>query len=91
MNKHLIITLLYFKFSFILSNSIFPLKKIVLIDDINNLSKGFKETFNELKGIGLYFNNSSKNNIIPYYLFRQIYFFYRIEFAEKFTFGIIEN
>lgn len=57
----------------------FPVYKIILSENINNLDIQSNQIFNcfiNLKGISIKFDNTSKINVMPMHLFKQIKEFY---------------
>ena len=65
-------------FSSIQNSTIFPVKKIILTDDLNRfgLPNNIRLDIQPL-GFGITFNNYSNISLIPYNLFRTIYNFYK--------------
>ena len=77
---NLIILYLIIKLSFssIHNQTIFPLKKIILTDDLNKfgLTNNIRLDLEPI-GCGITFNNNSNISLIPFNLFSTIYFFYK--------------
>ena len=87
----LIFLLLKWSFLFVQTLSIFPLYKIILIDNINKFKSetNLNRFYLESKGIGILFNNNSEVSSIPMNLFQEIVTFYRI--ADDYLIDKIED
>ena len=67
------------------TSKVFPLYKVILSGNINNLDTQSNTIFNvfiNIKGMGITFDQDSDVNIIPLHLFRQIEKYYRDCYAD---------
>ena len=73
----IIILISSIKFSLSQTSSIIPIRKFILTENITNLEINSIMNYRfDLKGVGLLLNNNSDINLIPMYLFSEIYKFY---------------
>ena len=88
-NIFIIINIIPFYFTQI--SKVFPIYKIILSENINNLHSLSYRIINHFiieKGIGLIFNNDSNINEMPINIFLNIFYFYRYTYDELCTFEL---
>ena len=91
MAKFYFIILILFIIPFVYLNPIFPLKKLVVIDNLNDLTKETKKIYNDIIGIGIEFRTDSDLNILPINLLEFIFYFYDTEYQDEYSFGMRYN